>query len=102
VDFHFHHHYSLDEVKVTLDLIIKNQEKIMTALTDLQAAVAALITEESADIAALVAQINAQTSNDPAVVALTKQVTDATAAAHAAFTSATGQPLPVPPPTPSA
>lgn len=66
----------------------------MTAIDDLKTATAAFITEGTSDIATLVSQINAQVSNDPAIVDLTKQITDATTAMHKAFTDATGVPLP--------
>jgi hypothetical protein len=86
----------LDAIDQKLDLIESN---IMTAIDDLKTAVAGFITEGTGDIASLVTQINAQSNQDPAIVALTKQVTDATIAMHTAFTTATGVPLPAPTPT---
>jgi hypothetical protein len=83
----------LNDVFVRLDLMESN---IMAAIDDLKTAVAGFITEGTSDIATLVAQINAQANQDPAIVALTQQVTDATTAMHKAFTDATGVPLPPP------
>jgi hypothetical protein len=92
------------EVRARLDAILDQlglmESNIMAAIDDLKTAVAGLITEGTSDIATLVAQINAQANQDPAVVALTQQVTDATTAMHKAFTDATGVPLPAPTPTP--
>jgi hypothetical protein len=92
------------EVRARLDAILEQlhlmESNIMTAIDDLKAATAAFITEGTSDIAALVAQINAGVNQDPAIVALTGQITDATAAMHKAFTDATGVPLP--PVTPAA
>jgi hypothetical protein len=87
----------LNAVFPRLDLMESN---IMAAIDDLKTAVAGFITEGTSDIATLVAQINAQANQDPAIVALTQQVTDATTAMHKAFTDATGVPLPAPTPTP--
>ena len=104
---HYHHHHHsvearcevmrrLDALDQKIDLV---KETIMAAIDDLKTAVAGFITEGTADISALVTQINAAANQDPAIVALTKQVTDATTAMHTAFTGATGVPLPLPPPT---
>ena len=86
----------LDAILNRLDLAESN---IMTAIDDLKTSIAAFITEGTSDIATLVTQINATANQDPAIVALTKQVTDATTAMHTAFTTATGVPLPPPAPT---
>lgn len=86
----------LNDVFPRLDLMESN---IMAAIDDLKTATAAFITEGTTDIAALVAKINSQVNQDPAIVALTAQITDATTAMHKAFTDATGVPLP-PVPTP--
>ena len=90
------------EVLARLDLILDkldlNQETIMAAIDDLKTAIGGFITEGTSDIATLVAKINATANQDPAIVALTQQVTDATTAMHTAFTNATGVPLPAPAP----
>jgi len=86
----------LNAVFPRLDLLESN---IMAAIDDLKTAVAGFITEGTSDIATLVAQINATANQDPAIVDLTKQITDATTAMHTAFTTATGVPLPPPTPT---
>ena len=83
----------LDELDQKIDLV---KETIMSAIDDLKTAVAAFVQEGTSDISALVAQINAQSNNDPAIIALTQQITDATTAMHTAFTGATGVPLPPP------
>jgi hypothetical protein len=88
------------ELGFMVSLVIGNTESIMAAIDDLKTATAAFIQEGTSDIAALVAQINTQANQDPAIVALTQQVTDATTAMHKAFTDATGVPLPPPTPTP--
>jgi len=92
------------EVTARLDAILNRldlaESNIMAAIDDLKTAVAGFITEGTSDIATLVAQINATANQDPAIVDLTKQITDATTAMHTAFTTATGVPLP--PPAPSA
>jgi hypothetical protein len=87
------------ELGLMASLIIENQERIMAAIDDLKTATAAFIQEGTSDIAALVEKINSQANQDPAIVALTQQVTDATTAMHKAFTDATGVPLPAPTPT---
>jgi len=87
----------LNAVVPRLDLMELN---IMAAIDDLKTAIGGFITEGTSDIATLVAQINATANQDPAIVALTQQVTDATTAMHKAFTDATGVPLPAPTPTP--
>jgi hypothetical protein len=104
-DIHIHVHIKPDhEVRARLDAILDQlglmESNIMAAIDDLKTAVAGFITEGTSDIATLVAQINAQANQDPAIVALTQQVTDATTAMHKAFTDATGVPLPAPTPTP--
>lgn len=66
----------------------------MAAIDDLKTAIAAMISEATGDISDLLAKINMAVNNDPAIVDLTKQVTDATAALHASFTGATGTPVP--------
>jgi len=100
--YHTHHHHlearcevmrRLEALDQKIDL---TKETIMAAIDDLKTAVAGFIQEGTSDIAALVAQINAQTNQDPAIVALTTQITDATTAMHTAFTGATGVPLPPP------
>ncbi len=101
---HYHHHHHsiearcevmrrLDALDQKIDLV---KETIMAAIDDLKTAVAGFITEGTSDIAALVTQINATANQDPAIVALTQQVTDATTAMHKSFTDATGVPLPTP------
>lgn len=77
-------------LEAMLGIIKANTEFLMPAIDDLKTAITALITEGTSDIAALVAKINAQSNQDPAIVALTTQVTDATAAMHSAFNAATG------------
>lgn len=67
---------------------------VMAAIDDLKSAIAGLIAESSADITQLITQINAAGSQDPAITALTAQVTSATAALHSGFTAATGVPIP--------
>lgn len=90
------------ELALGLNVIIENQEKIMAAIDDLKTAIAGLITEATTDINALLAQINAAVNNDPAIVDLTKQASDATAALHSSFTGTTGVALPpVTPPPPA-
>jgi hypothetical protein len=105
---HIHHHYYGEpdpEVLDRLDAIFTRlglmEKTIMAAIDDLKTAVGAFIQEGTSDIAALVAQINAQSNQDPAIVALTTQITGATTAMHTAFTGATGVVLP-PPTTPPA
>ncbi len=88
----------LNAVVPRLDLMELN---IMAAIDDLKTAIGGFITEGTSDIATLVAQINATSNQDPAIVALTTQVTDATTAMHKAFTDATGVPLPPPAPAPA-
>ncbi len=88
----------LNAVVPRLDLMELN---IMAAIDDLKTAIGGFITEGTSDIATLVAQINATANQDPAIVALTAQVTDATTAMHTAFTNATGVPLPPPTPAPA-
>lgn len=80
---------------------IRHLEKIMTAIDDLKTDVAALIGEAVADINALAQAIAAAGSQDPAIVALSGQIKDATKTIHDSFTAATGTPVPVPttPPT---
>lgn len=109
---HIHHHYYGEpdpEVLDRLDAIFTRlgllETKIMAAIDDLKTAIAGLITEGTSDIAALVTQINSQTNQDPAIIALTAQVTDAMQTMHAAFTGATGvalQPPTTPPAAPAA
>lgn len=99
---HYYHHLEQDPEVIRLlkilyskdDLILKRLETIMAAIDDLKTAIAALIAEGTSDIAALVTQINSQTNQDPAIVALTGQVTDAVQAMHQAFTGVTGTPVP--------
>jgi uncharacterized phage infection (PIP) family protein YhgE len=101
VHHHTHNHVEarcevmrrLDELDQTIGL---KMETIMAAIDDLKTAIAGLITEGTSDISALVTQINAAVNQDPAIVALTQQVTDATTAMHTAFTGVTGTPLPPP------
>lgn len=89
------------EIGIGLSVIIQNQEKIMSAIDDLKTAIAAMITEATGDVASLVTQINTTSNQDPAIVDLTKQVTDATTALHQAFTGATGVVLPPATPAPA-
>ena len=81
------------------DRIFEMEKTLMAAIDDLKTSVAGLITEGTSDIADLVAKINSQSNQDPAIVALTQQVTDATTSMHKAFTDATDVPLPPPMPT---
>ncbi len=66
---HTHYHNETDPVLARLDVLFKKldlmETKIMAAIDDLKTAIGALITEGTSDIAALVAQINAQSNNDP-------------------------------------
>jgi hypothetical protein len=103
VTLHIHHHPYIDAVSEVVRRLdaIENQlalmeKNIMAAIDDLKTSVAAFIQEGTSDIAALVAQINAQSNQNPAIVALTQQITDATTAMHTAFTAATGVPIPPP------
>lgn len=105
MDIHVYLHVKQDpEVLALLNAVVPRLDlmelKIMAAIDDLKTAVAGFITEGTSDIATLVSQINATANQDPAIVALTQQVTDATTAMHTAFTTATGVPLPAPTPTP--
>lgn len=71
--------------------VLNNQEKIMSALTDLQAAVAAIQTAVSAAVAeiqSLASQIGTNT-DDPAVEALAQQVQTQATNLQAAVTAAT-------------
>lgn len=88
------------QVLVRQDRIIELEKRLMAAIDDLKTSIAALITEGTSDISDLVAKINSQANQDPAIVALTQQVTDATASLHKAFTDATGVALPPPTPAP--
>lgn len=104
-DIHVHLHVQPDhEVLARLGVVLQKlglmEKTIMAAIDDLKTAVAAFVQEGTSDIAALVAQINTQSNQDPAIVALTQQITDATTAMHTAFTGATG--IPLPPATPPA
>lgn len=76
--YHTHHHHvearcevmrRLDALDSKIDLV---KETIMSALDDLKTAVAAFVQEGTSDIAALVAQINTQANQDPAIVSLTR------------------------------
>jgi hypothetical protein len=106
---HIHHHYHsepdpevlarLDAIDQKLDLM---EKKIMAAIDDLKTAIAGLITEATTDVSTLIGQINTQTGNDPAVLALTAQVQQAITDLHTTFTNATGVPLPAPAPAPAA
>lgn len=104
---HHYHHAAQDPEVVRLlstiqhqnNLILERMETIMTAIDDLKTAIAALIAEGTSDIASLVTQINSQVNQDPAIIALTTQVTEAMQTMHQAFTGATGVALP-PPTTP--
>jgi hypothetical protein len=112
IKYEHHHFYHTDQdtaerlrrIERLLGYHTGKLDIIMAAIDDLKTAIAGLITEGTADIAALVAQINAQSNQDPAIVALTTQVTDATTAMHQAFTGVTGVALPpaTPPATPTA
>lgn len=66
----------------------------MAAIDDLKTAIAAMIAEATGDISTLIDDINTQSGQDPAIVALTQQVNDATTALHKAFTDATQTPIP--------
>jgi len=100
-DIYIHLHVKPDhEVLARLDAVIHRlglmESNVMAAIDDLKTAIGGFITEGTSDIADLVAKINTQSNQDPAIVALTQQVTDATTAMHKAFTDATGVPLPAP------
>lgn len=69
----------------------------MVAIDNLKTALAGLISEATGDITDLITKINSESNQDPAIVALTQQVSDATAALHKAFTDATGTNVPPPP-----
>jgi hypothetical protein len=103
---HVHHHNETDpEVLARLDAISTQlglmETKIMAAIDDLKTAIAGLITEATTDVSTLIGQINTQTGNDPAVLALTAQVQQAITDLHTTFTGATGVPLPPPTPAPT-
>lgn len=100
-DIHIHLHVKPDhEVLSRLNAVLSRidlmEMNVMAAIDDLKTAVAEFVQEGTSDIAALVEKINTQVNQDPAIVALTQQITDATTAMHTAFTTATGVPLPPP------
>lgn len=92
----FHIYQRLGRVEAMLGLVLVHERKIMTALTDLQAAVAAEDTELGAVVAYLnglpaliAAAVAAASAGDTATVAaITADVTSQTAALAAALTAA--------------
>jgi hypothetical protein len=85
-----------DQLDARLDKIFTLLGHIMTALTDLQAEVAATVTAEASAVtliqgiaAQLAAALAASANPDPAIQALTDQLTASTAALAAAVTANT-------------
>lgn len=103
-DLHIYYHHSRDEapscvadLKDRLDLIIQNQETIMSALDDLQAAVAAEDTVIDSAIALIngIPALIAAAGTDPAKLqALQADITSKSQALAAAVTANTPAPTP--------
>jgi hypothetical protein len=94
--------WAIQKLQTERDVRLNQELKdyIMAAIDNLKTDLANLIAEATADITALLAKINSQSNQDPAIVALSDQAKAATQTLHDAFTNATNVvPPTVNPPT---